>query len=604
MPIAEVHVQLKQSWAAFSRSADKQEYLQNWLEILCLRTPGLASAGVLLMQPEAKPIAITWPADDASIASHLNKLAETVVSEDRGLMQPAGPDYLLALPIRVGASIVGVLVVSARVEESELAAAMEHLQWSASWVELLVRREAAGISDLRSQSLQEAIDVFAVTLEQDQFHAAAMALVNDLVVRYDADRVSFGVASRGQSSVEAVSHTADFAKASTELKSLELLMDEAIYQRHPILLSGSNNPSNVVMREHLRHQREYGGQSILTVPVHDNEAYVGAIVLERSSNVTFSLDDSRRLESTFALLAPALQRMRDQDKPWVRKAADGLQNNLGRLVGPQHVKIKFIAFVVSLFILASFIFKGDYRVIADSALEGSVRQVISAPFAGYLASVNSRPGDLVQKGQELCALEDKDLVLEKLAGAAEYSKLIKQYEEATGSGQRAQSNVLRAQLAQSKASLELVESRIARTKLKAPISGMITEGDLSQRVGAAVNQGEKLFEVSSIDNYRVVIWVDEHVINDVVPQQVGRLVLTAFPGQILRFTVDKITPITRSEEGINAFRVEAVLDNPNDMLRPGMKGKAKVFVEERAYISIWVRPVINWFRLALWRWSF
>jgi len=79
-------------------------------------------------------------------------------------------------------------------------------------------------------------------------------------------------------------------------------------------------------------------------------------------------------------------------------------------------------------------------------------------------------------------------------------------------------------------------------------------------------------------------------------------VLTANPQQPLPFAVEKITPVTTAAEGRNSFRVEAQLDDASPLLRPGMRGVAKIDVEPRKRIWIWTHSLIDWLRLKTWSW--
>jgi len=96
--------------------------------------------------------------------------------------------------------------------------------------------------------------------------------------------------------------------------------------------------------------------------------------------------------------------------------------------------------------------------------------------------------------------------------------------------------------------------------------------------------------------------VDERRIADVRAGQRGELVLFSLPGQEYGFTVSKITPIAKAEEGRNYFRVEAALDSVDTNLRPGMEGVGKVDVDRRRLALIWVRDMREWLTLLLWKW--
>jgi len=151
--------------------------------------------------------------------------------------------------------------------------------------------------------------------------------------------------------------------------------------------------------------------------------------------------------------------------------------------------------------------------------------------------------------------------------------------------------------------LDLVESRLERTTLRAPFAGFVISGDLTQRLGGAVQQGEVLFEVAPLDAYRVILWVDEHQIADIAEGDTGTLVLKALPDENYTISVTRMTPITEAREGGNYFRVESLLESPSPRLRPGMEGVGKIEVGERKLISIFTQPLIRWLKLQYWAWS-
>ena len=53
------------------------------------------------------------------------------------------------------------------------------------------------------------------------------------------------------------------------------------------------------------------------------------------------------------------------------------------------------------------------RVTANTVIEGRLRQVVTAPFDGFIGQVMVRPGERVTRGQVLARLDDRDLKLEQ-----------------------------------------------------------------------------------------------------------------------------------------------------------------------------------------------
>jgi hypothetical protein len=84
--------------------------------------------------------------------------------------------------------------------------------------------------------------------------------------------------------------------------------------------------------------------------------------------------------------------------------------------------------------------------------------------------------------------------------------------------------------------------------------------------------------------------------------QRGQLVLAGFPDTALLMVVEKITPVSSTDEGRNYFRVEAMLSEPSSLLRPGMEGIGKIDIEQRKLAWIWTHKLVAWARLWFWSW--
>ena len=161
--------------------------------------------------------------------------------------------------------------------------------------------------------------------------------------------------------------------------------------------------------------------------------------------------------------------------------------------------------------------------------------------------------------------------------------------------------ILAAQMAQIEAQLSLVGDKLSRATLIAPFDGVVVSGDLTQLLGAPVEQGKVLFQIAPLDSYRVVLEVDERDIDAIALGQDGDLTLSGLTNQRLAFSVRQITPVSVSQDGRNFFRVEAHLQTASDRLRPGMEGIGKIRVGERKLLWIWTHGLTDWLRWWAWK---
>ncbi len=591
------------SWAEFASASGTREYCQGWIGLQSAMIPGVIQ-GVLVIEGEGgrfAPVA-AWPRGGADPA-RLTGALERVIGDGRGLvleLETAGR-YAMAYPVRVDDRLFAVVAMELAADsEVGLSRAMEQLQWGSSWLELLQRRREADEDKARLLRLGTAVDMLALTLDRPTCGEAAMTFVTELAAASGCERVSLGLVHGRSVALEAVSHSAEVNLKMNLTRAIERVMDEALLQRREIV--HPSDDATLISREHEALSRQQGMASVVTLPLYGQGRYYGALTAERGADRPFTERDVEFFRAVAALAGPILEARRQAGLSLAEHLRASLRQAAGRLFGPLHYGRKLALGGIVCLALFLFFAEGQYRLRADLALEGAVRRAVTVPFDGFIQQAQRRAGDMVGEGDLLCRLDDRDLRLDRMVTASRYRQLERQYQEAVSVHDRAQSSIVRAQLEQVQAELDLADAKLARTSLTAPFSGLIVSGDLSQRLGSAVRQGDVLFELTPLDSYRVILKVDERRIADVREGQRGELVLFSLPGQEYRFTVIRVTPIAKAEEGRNFFRVEAALDSVDATLRPGMEGVAKVDVDRRRLAGIWVRDMREWLTLFFWKW--
>ncbi|HEY5739240.1 MAG TPA: HlyD family secretion protein, partial [Gammaproteobacteria bacterium] len=113
---------------------------------------------------------------------------------------------------------------------------------------------------------------------------------------------------------------------------------------------------------------------------------------------------------------------------------------------------------------------------------------------------------------------------------------------------------------------------------------------------------ETLFKIAPLEDYRIIVKVDESEIAYIEPGQRGSLALSSLSEQQLPITIERITSVARAEDGANFFRVEASLPEGGKALRPGMEGIAKINAGQERLLWIWSHEIIDWLRLWVWSW--
>ncbi len=601
-------------WRQFAEATTVKTFCQSWLSLQCHILKGIRSALVVLGTPDQGPFtpAAVWPSPNFNV-KHLIGAAERSLKERRGLLMKTDSSYSaesllieshhIAYPIEVSGRIHGVVVLEVDQRSAhEVQEIMRQLHWGSSWLEVILRRADSTKATETNERLRMVLDLLTSAVEHGSFRPAAMAFVTSLATKLECDRVSLGFKHRNKLNVSALSHTANFAKQMNLIRAIGSAMDEAIDQRAVIVYPIPPNATPLVTRAHAELSRQHGAGTICTIPLETDQKSFGGLTFERSVDRFFDQETIELCETVAGLIGPILDTKRREDRWLITKAGEAFTQQLKKLFGAGHLVVKMGAVALVAFVAFFYFAKGDYRITAPTALEGTVQRVVCAPFNGYISEAAARAGDIVREGELLCLLDDRDLKLEDLKWSTQREQLLKEYREAMAKHDRAQVQIIKAKIDQAEAQLSLLNEQLTRTKVVAPFYGVVMKGDLSQSLGAPVERGQVLFEVAPLESYRVIVEVDERDITDVAIGQHGEFVVPSMPGDAFPLVIEKITPVSTAKEGRNYFRVEAQLKDVSERLRPGMEGVAKVDIDRRKLIWIWTHEAIDWVRLKVWAW--
>lgn len=605
------------AWAQFASAQELGAFCDAWLRLQChaLKATGCESAaGVVIWQIASGygPVAI-WPTARSDVA-HLGDTARKSLAEKRGLCERRMPGSgaagivhaEVAYPALVDGQAVGVAVIELQAaSEAALQRALQQLHWGAGWLESRARALASQVAQARATRSAQAIDLLAAASEQESATQAAMALVNDLAARLSATRVLLGFEDRGHLRLEAISHVAWFDRRSQEIARVENLMEEALDQGATVAVPPlPDQPFRVTVAHD--EQRVAGGLgAVATVLLVGRQGPIGTITVEwpAAPGAADALAEAVPLLEAAALLCGPLLEDKLERRRWLSgRLADGARGGLQRLAGRGHASFKLGAVAVAVAAVVLSVADMEYRVTAKSVIEGVVQRAAVAPFRGFVAAAPVRAGAEVRQGQLLAVLDDRDLRLEQARFRSEVDQAEQKYHDANAKRDRSSAAQAAAQQRQAQAQLDLVDEKLARSRISAPIDGLVVSGDLTQLLGSPVEQGQTLFEVAPLDAYRVILRVDERDIGELKPGQRGQLVLTGLSKEPLPFSVRTITAVAEPGDGKNLFRVEAELDRAVPYLRPGMEGVGKVEVGQRGVLWVWTHGLTDWLRLALWRW--
>jgi hypothetical protein len=598
------------AWARFANARDRSDFCAAWLAILCTQIERV-SGGVVLEGPDAEgtyvPVAI-WP-DPSHDLTHLGNVAQRALVERRAVVvgtdgvssptrdQPAHISY----PVEVAGVLHGAVALDLPPSsDAALQRALRLLHWASVWLVDRFRQQAIKAQEQSLAHHSLTLDLLATAMQERGFSRAALALANDVAGRLNCDRVSVGFDRSGNIKVEAISNTAVFDEKMSLVRLIGDAMEEAFDLGMALVWPASAETEHGAIA-HAELARELKDIAICSVPLLEDGQSIGVMTLERSRGEAFDDATIELCEAVGTLLGPVLALKRENERGALVRLRESVLQKVQLLVGPRHPGAKLAALtavgLIALLSLAS----GTYRVAAKTVVEGAVQRAVVAPFDGHIAQAFVRAGDVVQIGQVLCRLDDRDLKLEYARLTSERAQEERKTREELARLDRGEMMVAAAEVAQTDAKLALVTDKLDRATLTAPFDGVVVSGDLNQYLGTPVEQGKLLFQIAPLNAYRVILQVDERDISHVALGQTGQLTLSGLPGQTLNFSLQQITPVASQQEGRNFFRVEAHLLSAPDRIRPGMEGVGKISIGDRKLIWIWTHSLVDWFRFWLWK---
>jgi RND family efflux transporter MFP subunit len=580
---------------------------QLWLSWQCQMVSGVIFGAIFAVNNGvvAADRLAAWP-DDVPRDPILNEISQAVVAGGQGVIRShnrhglgaLSPCDIIGCPLVAAGQMVGVVVmiISTR-SGTQQRAILQLLQWGALWIDRLIGQR----SDFQQKFETFSTSLVSAMLERGNAQQVAMEAVNRLAEYMHCRRVSLGIRQGVSIQLLALAYVPQFDTRTQIVRRLEAAMEEAADQSATILEPYDPVRPRCITRAHKTLLRHDGGGTCCTVLLTGRAGPVGALVFERGLEELFDDEDVSHCEIVANLVGHILEMKLRSDESLLLKGRGAVREFASRCLGPGYLRLKLALVSVTLALLLSTLLSGEQRITAAASIQGAVRHMLVAPQQGYVRQADARAGDIVKQHQLIAQLDDRDLRLELQKWQGEKNRLLKIYQEALALRDRSKLSVTQARMEQAEAEYQLVESRLSRSELRAPIDGVVVYGDFSQSLGAPVEKGQVLFEVAPLDSYLVVLEVDEFDVADLREGKAGRVVVTAFPSTDFAITVSRIVPVAIAADGRNYFAVEATLDQPSPMLRPGMAGIAKLDLGERRLLWLWTHTLLE--RLQLWFWA-
>jgi multidrug resistance efflux pump len=435
---------------------------------------------------------------------------------------------------------------------------------------------------------------------QHRIIAAAMTVCNELATRYKCDRVSIGWIKNGYVKVTAISHTDHFEKKMNIIEKLEIAMEEARDQDAEIIYPSQSETSAVITRDHEIYAQAQDIKFIATLPLRKKDEVVALILLERN-HTPFSDTEIRQLRVSIDQFSTRLIELHKRDRWFGARIASWFRDGFGALLGYEHTWAKIFAISTCIILAIVSFVPVQYRVSSPVILRTDDISYLTAPFDGYIDSAGCNPGELVDSGAVILTLDNQDLLLEQAALIAERDREQREIEKARAAQELADMCISQARMDQVTAKLQINNYRLGQAAIHSPFDGIIIEGDLKERLGSPVKQGEILFKTGRLKDIFAEAKVHEAEIQNIFSGSKGQIALSSRPQEHFNIKVKLIEPSATISENKNVYLVRCTLaDTMPRWFRPGMTGISKINAGKKTILWIISHRTIDFLRLKLW----
>lgn len=246
------------------------------------------------------------------------------------------------------------------------------------------------------------------------------------------------------------------------------------------------------------------------------------------------------------------------------------------------------------------------EVQAVGSLKANQGVMLRPEVSGRVAKLGFANGTAVKRGQLLVQLDDtlQKAQLQQAEAQASIARTnLQRSKELLGQGFVSQSAVDQngAALEVAEAQVALAQAQLARMKVLAPFDG--TAGLRAINVGDYVKDGADLVNIEDLSSLTVQFALPERTIDRLRPGQAVDVKLDALPGRNFKGRV--IAVDSQVDANGRALQVQAQVDNPGALLKPGMFARPRVVfavregavvVPEEALVPMGARQML--FRVA------
>ncbi len=398
--------------------------------------------------------------------------------------------------------------------------------------------------------------------------SAFVVLVQELERDLGGPRVLLGLAASEGKNCRLAGSTMHWDSA--ERSAIEAAMRECLARGENGQWPADEHSPRHALKAHEVLAARTHSECVFSLPLVDRKGTVqGVLLLLGETKFAADREARRFLQAAAQPVASAMA--------VVQKAKPGLlgrwRNRAGAFVRSQKLLAALIGLAATIGVL---LIPMPYRIACECQIEPVARRFVAAPFDGTLERSVVEPGDVVAEGQLLAVMDGREIRWELAGIVAEQGQARKERDGHLARHDFGAAQVARLEVERLQQREKLLRKRSENLEIRSPIAGIVVTGDLKKSEGVPLSVGERLFEIAPLERMVVEVAIPEQDIPWAEPGQIVEVVLDAYPETTWTEPLRRVHPRAELREEEHVFIGEVLLDNPDALLRPGMRGRAKI----------------------------
>ena len=476
------------------------------------------------------------------------------------------------VPIYQDESTTAVICGMFAVGKNETQLASSKLQQIALHYDLWRARDQMTGMATEVRSTASVLELVEKTHCAETRQEACIKIANELQAFLRCDYVAVGLKPKGKPGckLSAISSLADYDSNSRLTTMFRNCFDEAVVRGEYTVFPARETVNRGSTLSHKKLAGQLRCASAITMPLRtEDEEIVGAVTFLGG----LGLDRSPATRN----LIQALEHPLGSTIESVSKIEGGPLRRFSKFFISKQKTNAMWAIYASLLIGAiALMIPISYRVHCDCLAEPTVRSYVVAPYEGLLENTLVEPGTVVQSGQLLARMDGREIRIEAVGKVAERERAFRKYDTHLANQEIAEADRARLETEQLDTEIELLEHRQKNLDIKSTVTGIVLSGSLDRRENYPVTRGETLYEIAPLNPLRIELSIPADEIMHVEVGQVVKFRFDGFGTETTEGVIRLIRPSSTIRDDQNVFVAEAELDNSDGLVRPGMKGKAKI----------------------------